>query len=141
MHQGGVAIPPIIWVCIVLLTLAFAALAVVSIRAMKSFQRASSEMEKTSATVKQLTREVQAITRTVRGMTEELGQLMPRVRGVGRRLGGVRQRAAHLTNGSLEDVRETLRRAASTMRAARDLTSLVFRKVAQPSSPIRSNGG
>jgi hypothetical protein len=109
---------------------------------MKSFQRAAGELENTSRAVQQVTQQVQAITGTVRAMGEQLKNSVDRLRRTAERFGEVRQRAAHLTNGSLGDVRETVRRAQSLMRATRELRGLVFRKVAHhPPSPIRSNGG
>lgn len=134
-------IPPLIQICIGVLTLAIIALAVVTIRAMKSFERAAAEARKTSETVQQLTQQLQAISSSLRELGEVLRGLIPRLKRVGSRFGDIRDRASHLTNGSLDDVRETVRRAASTMRAARELSGLVFRKVAHPSSPIRFNGG
>jgi methyl-accepting chemotaxis protein len=109
---------------------------------MKSFQHAAGELEKTSRTVQQVTQQVKAISSTVRAIGDSLQESVGRLRRTARRFGDLGHRAAHLTNGSFEDVRETVRRAQSVMRAARELRGLVFRKVAHhPPSPIRSNGG
>ena len=109
---------------------------------MKSFQHAASEFEKTSRTVQELTKEVQSIAKTVREMGDTLKNSIGRLRRTAGRFGELRHRAAYLTNGSWGDVRETVRRAQSVMRATRELRGLVFRKVAHhPPSPIRSNGG
>jgi len=109
---------------------------------MKSFQLAAEELEKASRTVAQVTRQVQAITSSVKAMGEDLRGSMDRLRQTVGRFGDLRRRAMHLTNGSFEDVRETVRRAQSVMRATRELRGLVFRKVAHhPPNPIRSNGG
>lgn len=140
-RRGGTVIPPLIQICIGVVTLAIIALAVVTIRAMKSFERAATEFRRTSESVQQLTKQVRTISASVREMGDVLGDLIPRLKRVGSRFGEIRNRASHLTNGSFEDMRETVRRAASTMRAARELTGLVFRKVAHPSRTIRSNGG
>jgi len=109
---------------------------------MRSFQLAAEELEKASRTVAQLTRQVQAIASSMRATGQDLRESMERLRQVAGRFGDLRRRATHLTNGSFQDVRETVRRAQSVMRATRELRGLVFRKVAHhPSNPIRSNGG
>lgn len=140
-------------ICAVVVTVALVAIAVASIRAMKTFQRTADEATRTLAAGRKAAAEVRQIADSIRSIADEVQQSLDGLRKVKQQFADVRERATHLTRGSFAEMRETVREAAGSVRdgrqnatrvlhAARELTEQVFQKVASSTStPFRSYGG
>ena len=134
--------PMLVQVCVVIVTAALAAIAIMTIRAMSRFEKAAEKISETADAVQRSVAEIGNVTREAHEIVNSLGEVAPRVRGVVSRFEALGERTATLSTAVLEEVEAPVRTAVALSRAVRAGTSeLLHRLTSRFRSTDQNNGG
>jgi uncharacterized protein YoxC len=135
--------PVLLQICLVIVTIAVAAIAIVTVRAMKRFETAAHELTETLQSVQTLVPDVQKLTAEAHEIVASVGSVVPRFRAVAERFEDVGERTARLSSDLLEQVEAPLHTAVAIARGMRRGTGSLFDKLMHRFAHQRSraNGG
>jgi len=135
--------PAIVQICAVIVTMALVAVAIATLRAMTSFEKAAAEMSRTATMARHSITQIQEITREFRGITGSLGSHLPRIRSIASRFETVGERTSNLSKTVLEEVEAPVRSAVAVVSGLRAGTARFFRAASRrpPQHQTPTNGG
>lgn len=130
-------------ICAVVVTIALVAVAIVSIRAMRRFEKAADEFSKTAEMARQTITELQGITQEVQSFAATLGRIAPRLRRIATGFGDIGNRASNLSTTLFQEVGAPVLAAITVVRTMRSGTARFFRVMTRRPSRDRTltNGG
>jgi len=135
--------PLLLQICVVIVTMSLVAIAVVTVRAMRRFERATDEFTVTAAAIRSSLAQTQEIAGEARQLVRSLGEVAPQVRAIAARFASLSDRTARLSTAVLDEVEAPIRSAVALARGMRQGTRFLFDRLAQRmahhSSP--TNGG
>lgn len=135
--------PMLLQVCVVIVTAALALIALMTIRAMKRFERAADQISQTAEVLQRSIEEIGVVTRDAHAVVHSIQGVVPRVTSVVSRFEAIGQRTASLSSDLLTEVEAPVRTAVALSRAVRSGTAhLVDRLTSRfRSTPAQNNGG
>ena len=128
-------------VCAVIVTLAFVALTIATVRALNRFQEVAAQLELTSRRLDTSIDGVQAVTREAQDLISSAGQAVPHIQRAARSLETVGTRAAGLGHALLNEVEVPLRTAIRVFLGARYTAGTLLEKLASREHSRMNNGG
>jgi uncharacterized protein YoxC len=132
----------LVQVCVVIVTAALAAIAIMTIRAMKRFEAAADKISQTADTVQRSVAEIGNVTREAHEIVSSLSEVAPRVKGVIARFESLGDRTASLSSAVLEEVEAPVRTAVAISRAVRSgAFQIIHRLTSRFRSTEQNNGG
>ena len=134
--------PMLVQVCVVIVTAALAAIAIMTIRAMRRFEKAADKISETADMVQRSVAEIGNVTREAHEIVISLGEIGPRLKGVAARFEAIGERTATLSSAVLEEVEAPVRTAVALSRAVRSgTTELLHRLTSRFRSTTNQNNG
>lgn len=135
--------PALLQICLLVVTLAFVAVAIATIRAMSSFEKAAKEISETSESARETIGQVQRTAQEIRTLGGTFESFLPRFRSMWRRFEDVGVRTADLSRTVIEEVEAPARTAVAMASGFRTVTARFFRTMASrpPRHRTPTNGG
>lgn len=135
--------PLLLQICLVIVTIALAAIAIVTVRAMRRFEQAAHELTETLESIQQIVPQVQQLTNEAREIVTSVGEVVPRFKAVAERFENLGERTAQLSSDLLEQVEAPVRTAVAVARGMRRGTASLFDRLMHRFAHRRSpsNGG
>jgi uncharacterized protein YoxC len=128
-------------ICAAIVTVAFVALTVATVRALNRFRDVAAQLEQTSRRLDESIAGVQAVTREAQGLISSAGQAVPHIQRAARSIETVGTRAAGLGHALLNEVEIPLRTAIRLFRGARYTAGSLLEKLARREHARMNNGG
>jgi biopolymer transport protein ExbB/TolQ len=132
---------PLVQLCIVVATLAMAAIAIAAIRAMMRFEAAIHEFTRTAETVRDSVEHAEAVTRQVE---EFVASMQSAVAPVGRaavRIDELAERAMRASHAVLDEMEPPLRSTLAVLAGLRTGTRSLIGALSRRANHMQSNGG
>ena len=134
--------PMLVQVCVVIVTAALAAIAIMTIRAMQRFEKAADKIAEAADAVQRSVADIGNVTREAHEIVSSLGEVAPRVKGVISRFETLGDRTVTLSSAVLEEVAAPVKTAVALSRAVRSgATELIHRLTSRFRSTDQNNGG
>ena len=129
-------------ICAGIVTIAFVALTVATVRALNRFREVATQLEQTTRRLDESIEGVKAVTREAQGLISSAGQAVPHIQRAARSLETVGTRAAGLGHALLSEVEVPLRTAIRLFRGARYTAGSLLERLARPGhARMHNNGG
>ncbi|HEU4726142.1 MAG TPA: hypothetical protein VFU59_12725 [Candidatus Eisenbacteria bacterium] len=132
--------PLLLSICIVLATASAVVVAVVAIRALALFGRASRELEQSAQSLRDCAAQAKSTGREVEHLIASLREVVPPVRRAAQAFGQVGERAAELSAAVLNEVETPIRRTMDLIRGAQAGAGYFLNRLAR-NGPAAKNGG
>lgn len=134
--------PVLLQICAVIVTMAIAAIAVVTVRAMVRFETAAKEFTQTAEMVRRSIAEIHEVTREVQAVTASVSEFVPRVKGMASRFENLAGRATGLSHAVVAEI-APIRSAVAVANGVRSGAARLFRALTKRPSRHRTltNGG
>ena len=135
--------PVLLQVCVVIVTAALALIAIMTMRAMKRFEKAADEISQTAEMIQRSVAEIGAVTRDAHAVVHSIRDVVPHFTGVAERFERIGQRTAALSSDLLTEVEAPVRTAVAISRAVRSGTAHLVDRLTNRfrSTPSQNNGG
>lgn len=135
--------PVILQVCLVIVTTAVAAIAIVAVRAMNRFEKVAAEFQQTAQAARMSIADVQVMTQELRELVSTVGEVVPRFRAIVNRFEDLGERTAQMSSDLLDQVESPVRTAVAVARGVRFGASTLFDRLMQRFAHRKStmNGG
>jgi len=133
--------PVLLQVCAVIITIAIATIAIVTVRAMNRFGAATDQFARTAEAVRASITEIQTVTRQFQGLADTFEDLLPPLKRTASQVGVVGDRAARLSNVVLNEVEGPIRTTVAVLAGVRTGTRALFHALRDRWSRPETNGG
>lgn len=135
--------PVLLQICAVIVTIAIAAIAIATVRAMGRFEKVAAEFQETAQAARTTLADVHKVTDEIRQLVNDAGEVVPRFKAVMHRFEQIGERTAQLSSDLLEQVEAPVRTAVAISRGVRRGTWSLFDRLKQRFALRRSpmNGG
>lgn len=135
--------PALVQICLLVVTLAFVAVAIATMRAMSSFEGAADEITETSESARRSIAQVHQTAREFRTLGGRFESLLPRLRSLGHRFEDASVRTMSLSKRVIEEVDAPARTAVAMASGLLTGAARFFRAVSRRPSRHRTstNGG
>ena len=125
-------------ICAVIVTIAFAIIAIAVLRAMKRFEDA---IKKTAAVVRASVEDAATATRQVQELADSLESVVPPLRRAAGRVEELSDRAVRLSNVVLNEVEGPIRNTVAMITGVRAATRSLVGSLTRKQDPSTANGG
>jgi len=135
--------PVLLQICVVIVTLALGAIAIVTVRTMIRFERAADEVSQTAEMLQKSIAQMQNVTHEIHEVVASVADIAPRLRRTAARFEDLGERTARLSAAVLEEVEAPVRTAVAVARGVRIGSRILFDRLAHRIASHRSptNGG
>ena len=128
-------------ICAVIVTIAFAIIAIAVLRAMKRFEDATDAFKKTAAVVRASVEDAATATRQVQELADSLESVVPPLRRAAGRVEELSDRAVRLSNVVLNEVEGPIRNTVAMITGVRAATRSLVGSLTRKQDPSTANGG
>ena len=129
---------PLVQVCLVLVTIAFLAVSIMTVRALTRIERAADEFSRTAQSVQRSMALVEDVTHEMHELVGTMGQATPHLRRAVSMFGDLGVRLAHLSSALLDEVELPVRKALAVARGVKSGTAFFVNRLSQRSA-LRHN--
>jgi uncharacterized protein YoxC len=135
--------PVLVQICLVIVTIALAAVAFVTVRAIIRFEKVAKELTETLQSIQRVVPQVEEVTAEAREIVSSVSSIVPRFRAVAERFENLGERTAQMSSDLLEQVEEPVRTAVAVARGMRRGATTLFDRLMHRFAHQRSqwNGG
>lgn len=127
--------------CAVVVTLAIAAIAIATIRAMRRFEETADEFQRTAEAIRASVVEAEAVTRQIQELAGALEGVVPPLKQAAHRFADLSDRAVSMSNVVLNQVEGPIRNTAALITGVRSGTRSLLSALTRRTSSSNSNGG
>lgn len=128
---------PLLQICIVIVTIALVALALVTIRAVRRFEKAADAFSRTAEGLHASIGQIEEVTQEVRSVVMSLADIAPALRRTSARFESVAERTTNLTHVVLDEIERPIHRVAALARGVRSGVSALANRLRSNSSQRR----
>lgn len=111
--------PVLLQICAVIVTLALAAIAIVTVRTMMRFEKAADELSVTAIAIRSSLGQIEGIVAEVRDVVESIREVVPHLQRTVARIEGIGERAAGIADAVLGEIEAPVRVALGVSRGVR----------------------
>ncbi len=129
--------PPLLQICIVIVTIALVALAFVTIRVMLRFEKTADAFARTAEGMHASISQIEAVTQEVRSVVMSLADIAPALRRTSARFESVAERTTNLTHVVLDEIERPIHRAVALARGVRSGVSALANRIRNRSAQRR----
>jgi uncharacterized protein YoxC len=122
---------PLVQVCVVLITVAFIAVSVMTIRAMARIEKAADEFSRTAQSVQRSMALVEDVTHEMHELVGTMGKATPQLHRAVSMFGDLGVRLARLSSALLDEVEIPVRNALAAVRGVKSGTAFFVNRLTQ----------
>lgn len=130
---------PLVQVCLVLVTAAFVAVSIMTVRAMSRIEKAADEFSRTAQSVQRSMALVEDVTHEVHELVESMGEATPKLRRAASMFGELGERLARLSASLVDEVEAPVRSALAVARGVRSGTAYFVNRLTQRNALRHNN--
>jgi hypothetical protein len=120
---------PLVQVCLVLVTAAFVAVSIMTVRAMTRIEKAADEFSRTAQSVQRSMALVEDVTHEVHELVGSMGEATPKLRRAASMFGELGERLALLSHSLIDEVEAPVRNAVAIARGVRSGTAFFVNRL------------